>query len=236
MWRVRIGWRNGSGHTEEPFCLCRTIGRADRPAGADKTVELSEKGTRSFRGGYADFKRERGSGSARRRRPLHKKQQQQKRKLEEAIRRYREWYAKAHATAGERNPFLKKRAEKNRSRFQAKEKGAATAEKEKVERPKEDPRVHIRFEKGCFWKRAFLPCSSDMISPTDRRRYSGELLFRGEPNLRLLLAPNGSGKSTLLKLIAGKLPPRSNGDRSSGSAGGLFCAGTHNLKEHETIF
>lgn len=202
---------------------------------ADKTVELSEKGTRSFRGGYADFKRER-ERERKEQEALYKKQQQQKRKLEEAIRRYREWYAKAHATAGERNPFLKKRAEKNRSRFQAKERALERLEKEKVERPKEDPRVQVRFEEGAFEARHLIRLEEADVG------YGEETILReitftlSRGDRMVVIGPNGSGKSTLLKLIAGKLPPRSGTViRHPALRVGYFAQELDNLKEDETI-
>ncbi|MGI6126400.1 MAG: ribosomal protection-like ABC-F family protein [Planifilum sp.] len=202
---------------------------------ADKTVELTPQGTRTYKGGYSDFQRER-ERERKEQEALYRKQQQQRGKLEEAIRRYREWYAKAHSNAGERNPYLKKRAEKNRTRFQAKERALERLEKEKVERPQSAPQVKVRFEGSGFEAHHLVRLEETDIG------YGGEPVLR-EVTLTLsrgdrmaVIGPNGSGKTTLLKLLAGKLEARSgNVIRHPALQVGYFAQELDSLKEDETI-
>ncbi|GAA5345586.1 ribosomal protection-like ABC-F family protein [Planifilum fimeticola] len=202
---------------------------------ADKTVELTPKGTRTYRGGYTDFRRER-ERERKEQEALYKKQQQQKRKLEEAIRRYREWYAKAHTTAGERNPFLKKRAEKNRTRFQAKERALERLKQEKVERPKEDPRVQVRFEEGTFEARHLIRLEGADVGYGEETVLKNITFTLSRGDRMVVVGPNGSGKTTLLKLLAGKLDPRTGTViRHPALRVGYFAQELENLKEDETI-
>jgi ATP-binding cassette subfamily F protein 3 len=178
---------------------------------ADKTVELTPKGTRTYRGGYTEFKRER-ERERKEQETLYKKQQQQKRKLEEAIRRYREWYAKAQERALER------------------------LEKEKVERPKEDPRVQVRFEEGAFEARHLIRLEEVDVGYGEETVLKDITFTLSRGDRMVVVGPNGSGKTTLLKLLAGKLEPRSGTViRHPALRVGYFAQELENLKEDETI-
>lgn len=202
---------------------------------ANKTVELTPKGTRTYKGGYSDFKRER-ERERKEQEVLYKKQQQQKRKLEEAIHRYREWYAKAHTTAGERNPYLKKRAEKNRTRFQAKERALERLKKEQVERPQEDLRVKVRFEGSGFEAHHLVRLENVDVGYKEKAVLKEVTFTLSRGDRMVVVGPNGSGKTTLLKLLAGKLEPRSGTViRHPALRVGYFAQELDSLKEDETI-
>lgn len=173
---------------------------------ANKTVELESKGTKTYQGGYSDFLRER-EREQRQQEALYKKQLQKKKKLEEAINRYREWFLKAHQAAGERNPFYKKKAEKNRSRFQAKEKALERLNKEQVERPENNFNIYSSIKESAFEARHLVQMENVEFSYGNKRvlQQINFTISRGD---RLAVTGvNGSGKTTLLKLLSGELQP-----------------------------
>ncbi|WP_104373157.1 ribosomal protection-like ABC-F family protein [Desulfocucumis palustris] len=175
---------------------------------ADKTVELTSTGTKTYPGGYTNFLRER-EHERREQDSLYKKQQQDKKKLEEAISRYREWFGKAHEAAGERNPFYKKKAEKNRTRFRAKEKALERLEKEQVEKPKDLPGVHVHFKENVLEARQLVRIEDMEFSYGHKSVFQGVNITISRGDRLAVAGPNGSGKTTLLKLLSGKLQPRS---------------------------
>ncbi|OYD07113.1 ribosomal protection-like ABC-F family protein [Paludifilum halophilum] len=173
---------------------------------AHATVELTAEGTKRYPGGYSAFAWERDR-ERRTQEALYKKQEQERKRLEEAIRRYRQWFDRAHSAAGERNPFLKKKANKNRSRFKAKEEALERLEKQKVERPREEKKIRVRFEEGTFEAR-------NLIQTENLGFGYGESPLFEEVNLTLsrgdrlaVIGPNGSGKTTLIRLLTGQLSP-----------------------------
>ncbi|MFZ5650370.1 MAG: ribosomal protection-like ABC-F family protein [Bacillota bacterium] len=202
---------------------------------ANKTVELTSTGTKTYQGGYSNFLQER-ERERREQESLYKKQQQDKKKLEEAICRYREWFMKAHEAAGERNPFYKKKAEKNRTRFKAKEKALERLEKEQVERPKDIPGVHVHFKKNVLEARQLVRIEDVGFSYGHKRVFQdlNLTIFRGD---RLaVVGPNGSGKTTLLKLLSGKLQPQTGSVIHHPRLKiGYFAQELDNLNGEETI-
>lgn len=202
---------------------------------ANKTVELTLKGTKTYLGGYSDFLQER-EREIREQESLYKKQQQAKKKLEEAIRRYQEWFTKAHEAAGERNPYYKKKAEKNRTRFRAKEKALERLEKEQVERPQDISSIHVNFKESVFEARQLVRMENVGFS------YGHKLVFRGvslnisRGDRLAVVGPNGSGKTTLLKLLSGKLQPQTGSIIHHPKLRiGYFAQELDNLNDEDTI-
>ncbi|SDX22577.1 ATPase components of ABC transporters with duplicated ATPase domains [Marininema mesophilum] len=172
----------------------------------DVVVELTREGTRRYKGGYTNYRKERDREN-REQEALHKKQVQEQKKLDEAIQRYRDWFHQAHAAAGERNPFYKKKANKHQSRFRAKEEALKRLEKEMKGAPVKDPRIRVNFSGRDFNARTLLRTKEMGFS------YGREYIFedvsltlhRGE---RLgIVGVNGSGKTTLLRCLIGDLQP-----------------------------
>ncbi|SFG36050.1 ABC transporter [Desulfotomaculum arcticum] len=174
---------------------------------ADKTVELSPKGTKTYQGGYSDFFQER-ERERREQESLYKKQLQDKKKLEEAIHRYRDWFTKAHAAAGERNPFYKKKAEKNKTRYKAKEKALERLEKELVERPKNSPGVIVHFAGSDFQAHQLVRMENIRFSYSHTQLLHDVNFTISRGDRLAVVGPNGSGKTTLLKLLSGQLRPQ----------------------------
>ncbi len=174
---------------------------------ADITYELSEGGTKKYQGGYTSYKRqkehERQTMEA-----TYQKQQAEKRALMEAVAHYKQWFQKAHNAASERDPFAKKKANKNMTRFKAKEAALERLEKQKVEKPKETSTIKVELESNALNSRTFVrfenasfhyDCQSDLFEGIN---------FTIEKDDRIaVVGKNGTGKTTLLNLITGQLAP-----------------------------
>lgn len=176
----------------------------DRTATA--VLELGPKGCRRYPGAYTQY-REQKLLEARTLEGQYKKQEQEKEKLLESIRRYSEWFQQAHRAAGQ-NDFLRSKSKKNVSRLHAKEASLARLEKNRVELPRDTPKLNMKLEGEAFQ-------GDTLITLSDIRCSYGEgpvLLEDFNLSLRrgdrlAVLGPNGAGKSTLLKLLAGIIKP-----------------------------
>lgn len=174
---------------------------------ADVTVELSKSGTRSIRGGYSRFARQR-EHERKTQEVLWRKQEQEKKKLEESIRRYREWFNRAHTAAGERNPFMKKKAQKNITRSKAKEEALKRLEEKQVERPHDEPVTQVRLDAASMEGRRLLTVEDLSFAYGEQPVLTGVDLHVRRGDRLALVGANGSGKTTLLKLLAHHLQPR----------------------------
>jgi ATP-binding cassette subfamily F protein 3 len=173
---------------------------------ADAVLELAPNGMRRYEGGYTAFRAQREL-EIKTQQALYEKQQRERARLLEAIRRYRQWYQQAHDAAGV-NFHLRKKAEKNATRFKAKERALARLEAKRVPRPQTDPSVQIEFTEGRFEGHSLLAFHDVTF------QYGPDPLFQ-RLHLRIrrgdkmaVTGGNGVGKSTLLKLITGRLQPQ----------------------------
>lgn len=187
-------------------CLIVSHDRAWIDQVADTTVELTAGGTRSVKGGYSDFIRER-EREQREQEALYRKQQQEKKRLEEAIRRYSDWFQQAHAAAGERNPFYKKKANKNQTRLKAKEQALKRLEEQQVERPRKDPRIQANLGGEALAAHRLVRLEEVSFSYGEHQVLQKVNLTLSRGERLAVMGPNGCGKSTLLKLITGELTP-----------------------------
>lgn len=203
---------------------------------ATTTVELSEKGTAKYSGGYSEYKlqkeHERKTTQA-----LYDKQEAERKKLVETINQYKQWFSQSHNAASERDPFAKKKAAKNALRFKAKEKDLERLEERKVEKPKDLKTISALFESETFSGR-------HMISFEDVEFYydKSKILFE-QLNLSLnrderlaVVGKNGSGKSTFLKLMTGLLDAKKGTVRHNPQLKiGFFMQELETLNEDSTI-
>ncbi|MCL6442375.1 MAG: ABC-F type ribosomal protection protein [Alicyclobacillus sp.] len=173
---------------------------------ADAVLELRPNGMRRYEGGYSAYRAQREL-EIKSQQALYDKQQREKEHLLEAIRQYQQWYQQAHDAAGI-NFHLRKKAEKNSTRFKAKERALERLEAEMVDRPRADPSLRIDFKEGRFEAKTMLALHDVSF------QYSNVPLFE-KLNLRVqrqdkiaVVGQNGIGKSTLLKLLTGQLRPR----------------------------
>ncbi|HAG01243.1 ABC-F type ribosomal protection protein [Paenibacillus sp. FSL K6-1566] len=178
---------------------------------ATTVCELSATELRRYRGGYTDYRREK-ERELREQETLYRKQELARKALEESIRRYEEWFHKAHNSAGDGDvritaSYYKAKAKKNISRYHAKEKALERLEAERVDKPRSDPKLKMELEAENIGARTLLRVKEMSFGFGDRLlfdRFSFQL-NRGD---RLAVrGPNGSGKTTLLKLLLGEITP-----------------------------
>ncbi|RLQ94250.1 ribosomal protection-like ABC-F family protein [Falsibacillus albus] len=181
--------------------------RAFIDAVADSTMELTPTSIMKVNGGYTSFIKQkeldRQTQTA-----LYEKQEQERKNLEETIRKYRQWFAIAHQSAGERNPFAKKRAMKNITRAQSKEKALGKLESERVEKPKDKKGINLAFEHSEMVAKRLISVEHASFSYPNGPGLFNRLSFEVKKEDRIaVIGKNGSGKTTLLKLLIGELMP-----------------------------
>ncbi len=174
---------------------------------ATAIVELSETGTKKYKGNYSFYK-EQKELEARTQQSLYEKQKREKQKLQEAVQQYRQWFEKAHSAASERDPFAKKRANKNMTRFKAKEKALERLEEIQVERPKQAAQIDVSFEASTFEAKRFIEVENVTFSYDSTAFLTDVNILVERGDKIALLGKNGCGKTTILKLILGELEPK----------------------------
>ncbi len=172
---------------------------------AHAVLELTPDGARRYEGGYASYQSQRDA-EIRSQQALYDKQQREKQHLVEAIRQYRQWYKQAHDAAGI-DFYKRKKAEKNSTRFKAKERALERLEAEMVERPKLDPSLRIQFRDGSFEAKTLVNLHDVTFRYGDAPLFEGLCLRVQRGDKMAVVGRNGIGKSTLLKLLTSQLQP-----------------------------
>ncbi|WP_257347579.1 ribosomal protection-like ABC-F family protein [Pseudalkalibacillus decolorationis] len=174
---------------------------------AGTTYELTENGTTKYDGGYSSYQLQK-EHDQKTQLALYQKQESEKKKLLESISSYRQWFKKAHDAAGARDPFAKKKANKNMTRFKAKEMALERLENNRVDKPKESPKLNVELEGHGFSSRMMVTFSDVCFSFSKERQLFESISFSIERGDRIaVVGRNGSGKTTLLNLITGQLMP-----------------------------
>ncbi|HSU80126.1 MAG TPA: ABC-F type ribosomal protection protein [Candidatus Angelobacter sp.] len=173
---------------------------------AQFTYEITEEGTKRYTGGYAAYKKQK-EHERKAQESLYNKQEHEKKQLMEAIQTYTQWFNKAHHAASERDPFAKKRANKNMTRFKAKEKALERLEANRVQKPKEESKLSVTFDEGTFSSSIMASFKAIRFSYGEKVIVDGASFFLEKGDRLAIVGRNGSGKTTLLKLLAGNLQP-----------------------------
>lgn len=202
MLRDLALWLNGYDGT----VLFVTHDRAFMDQVADALIELTPGACRRYSGGYAAFKAARDL-EIRAQTALYEKQERERRDLINAVQRYRQWYQKGHDAAGERNPFLKKRAMKNATRFKAKERALERLEARQVERPQDVGKARVEFVDPSFSARSLARFENISVSFDHQEVLQDVSLTVRRGDRIAVMGPNGAGKSTLLKTLTGEIVP-----------------------------
>uniref|UniRef100_UPI00046F7FFF ABC-F family ATP-binding cassette domain-containing protein n=1 Tax=Paenibacillus zanthoxyli TaxID=369399 RepID=UPI00046F7FFF len=173
---------------------------------ATSLLELRQDGCRRYPGGYTQY-REQKAVEARELEARYRRQELEKKKLEEAIRRYAEWFQQAHRAAGQ-NDFLRSKSKKNVSRLHAKEAALERLNRDRTAEPRESTKLNMRLTGGEFAAGTLLRTEHAEFA------YPGGSPLLADFSLSVrrcdrigVIGPNGSGKSTLLKLLAGIYAP-----------------------------
>ncbi|MDO7907409.1 ABC-F type ribosomal protection protein [Paenibacillus sp. JX-17] len=186
---------------------------------ATAIAELSPSGLTKYKGNYSAYRvqkeREWTEQEAQ-----YRKQELARKALEETIRNYQQWFHAAHQAAadvevGITQSFYKAKANKNISRYHAKEKELERLEQNRVEKPKEDPKLRLHLEAHSLRARYLVRMEQvNFAYAADQSPIiCGVNLNVGRGDVIAVRGANGSGKSTLLKLITGRLEPTGGGVR-----------------------
>ncbi|MCF6139034.1 ribosomal protection-like ABC-F family protein [Pseudalkalibacillus berkeleyi] len=176
---------------------------------ANVTYELSYEGTKKYVGGYTEYKRQKDH-EFRSAEAAYQKQQAERNKLMEAVTNYRQWFQKAHDAASERDPFAKKKANKNMTRLKAKEAALERLEANKVKKPEQATGIHVDLVSQAFNSRTFARFEDVSFGYEAGVNVLEGMTFTIERGDRIaVVGKNGTGKTTLLKLMTGALQPTS---------------------------
>lgn len=179
---------------------------------ATGVIEFSPDALTKYKGGYSDYKihKER---ELREQETIYRRQELERKALEETIRNYQEWFHKAHNSATDvevkiTQSFYKAKANKNISRYHAKQKQAERLERERVDKPREAAKLNMELQMNPLAARQLLALEEVSFSYTGEKPLLRDLRIAVERGDRLAVrGPNGTGKTTLLKLMIGELEP-----------------------------
>ncbi|MDQ0170766.1 ribosomal protection-like ABC-F family protein [Paenibacillus tundrae] len=208
---------------------------------ATGVIEFNSDKLVKYKGGYTAYKGHK-ERELREQEALYRKQELEKKALEETIRNYQQWFHKAHNSATDvevkiTQSFYKAKANKNISRYHAKQKQLERLENERVDRPREATRLNMELNMKSLGARQLL-----RLNQVEFAYPGGNPLFHGlnvavERGDRLAVrGSNGTGKTTLLKLMIGELEPvQGDVTRNPGLKIGYFSQELEGLPEEQTL-
>lgn len=178
---------------------------------ATTVLEMEADKCQRYTGGYEEY-REQKELELRTKETLYRQQEQKRRELEEAIRRYQQWFNKAHREATNVDvkitaSYFKARANKNISRYHAKQSQLERLNQEKVILPKEGPKLNMSLTGETFAGQTLLRMEQVSFK-YDETPILNNFTYHIKRHDRIaVVGDNGTGKSTLLKLATGQLQP-----------------------------
>ncbi|HZG55348.1 ribosomal protection-like ABC-F family protein, partial [Paenibacillus sp.] len=216
--------------------------RAFLDAVADRIVELTANGAKSYKGNYAAYVEqkalERKTQAA-----LYRKQELEREAIERSIRMYRDWYAKAsrdaaRAELGIAKPYYAARANKHTARYHAKEKELERLNRERVEKPRDAETLRVAFRAGTLEAKTLLQAEQVgfRYAGAPRPLFAGGRLDVRRGDKLAIVGPNGAGKTTLLRLLTGELQPTEGVVRRHPELKiGYFSQQVEHLNDEETL-
>ncbi|WP_100529519.1 ribosomal protection-like ABC-F family protein [Paenibacillus sp. GM1FR] len=208
---------------------------------ATGVIEFSPDALTKYKGGYSDYKihKER---ELREQETIYRRQELERKALEETIRNYQEWFHKAHNSATDvevkiTQSFYKAKANKNISRYHAKQKQLERLERERVDKPREAAKLNMELQMNPLAARQLLALEEVSFSYTGDKLLLRDLRIAVERGDRLAVrGPNGTGKTTLLKLMIGELEPsQGKVTRHPQLKIGYFSQELEGLPENQTL-
>ncbi|KAF4324717.1 hypothetical protein G195_001945 [Phytophthora kernoviae 00238/432] len=179
---------------------------------ATGVIEFSPGALTKYKGGYTDYKRHK-ERELREQEATYRKQELERKALEETIRNYQQWFHQAHNSASDvevkiTQSFYKAKANKNISRYHAKQKQLERLEKERVDKPREAAKLNMELQVNTLAARQLLALEDASFGYPGSPTLLRNLRIAVERGDRLAVrGPNGTGKTTLLKLMIGELEP-----------------------------
>ncbi|GGH54196.1 ABC transporter [Paenibacillus silvae] len=208
---------------------------------ATGVIEFSADRLTKYKGGYSDYKTHK-ERELKEQETIYRKQQLERKALEETIRNYQQWFHKAHNSAGDQEvkitqSFYKARANKNISRYHAKQKQLERLENERVDKPREAAKLNMELQLSTLGARQLLALEGVSFSYKPEQSLLCDIQTAVERGDRLAVrGPNGTGKSTLLKLMIGELQPvQGRVTRHPQLRIGYFSQELEGLPEHMTL-
>lgn len=208
---------------------------------ATGVIEFSADRLTKYKGGYSDYKAHK-ERELKEQETIYRKQQLERKALEETIRNYQQWFHKAHNSAGDQEAkitqsFYKARANKNISRYHAKQKQLERLENERVDKPREAAKLNMELQMSTLGARQLLALEGVSFSYKPEQSLLRDIQIAVERGDRLAVrGPNGTGKSTLLKLMIGELQPvQGRATRHPQLRIGYFSQELEGLPEHMTL-
>nr|WP_154895884.1 ABC-F type ribosomal protection protein [Paenibacillus xylanexedens] len=208
---------------------------------ATGVIEFNPQTLTKYKGGYSDYKvhkeRER-----REQETLYRKQELERKALEETIRNYQEWFHKAHNSAADvevkiTQSFYKAKANKNISRYHAKQKQLERLENERVEKPRDAVKLNMELQVDTLAARQLLEMRDVSFAyPEGQPLFHNLGIAVGRGDRLAVRGPNGTGKTTLLKLMIGELEPEQGVVRRHPKLKiGYFSQELEGLPENQTL-
>ncbi|MGG4127470.1 ribosomal protection-like ABC-F family protein [Paenibacillus illinoisensis] len=208
---------------------------------ATGVIEFNPQTLTKYKGGYSDYKvhkeRER-----REQETLYRKQELERKALEETIRNYQEWFHKAHNSAADvevkiTQSFYKAKANKNISRYHAKQKQLERLENERVEKPRDAVKLNMELQVDTLAARQLLEMRDVCFAyPGGHPLFHNLGIAVGRGDRLAVRGPNGTGKTTLLKLMIGELEPEQGVVRRHPQLKiGYFSQELEGLPENQTL-
>lgn len=203
-------------------------------------IELKPDGATRYAGGYTAFRQQK-EHERQRQEALYRRQEQERQELLASIRRYQQWFQTAHGAAGDQEVKITKsfwfaRANKNISRYHAKEKALERLEAERVDKPRDAAKLHMRLGDGEFAPTSMLSMRQLSFGYVEHPLLRNVTLSVDRGDRVAVIGPNGSGKSTLLRLMIGELEPAEGSiARSPQLRIGYFSQELARLDENDTL-
>lgn len=208
---------------------------------ATGVIEFNSDKLVKYKGGYTAYKGHK-ERELREQEALYRKQELEKKALEETIRNYQQWFHKAHNSATDvevkiTQSFYKAKANKNISRYHAKQKQLERLENERVDKPREATRLKMELNMNSLGARQLLRLNQVEFAYPEGNPLFHELSVAVERGDRLAVrGSNGTGKTTLLKLMIGELEPiKGDVTRNPGLKIGYFSQELEGLPEEQTL-
>lgn len=178
---------------------------------ATTVLEMEADHCQRYTGGYDEY-REQKELELRTKETLYRQQEQKRRELEEAIRRYQQWFNKAHREATNVDvkitaSYFKARANKNISRYHAKQSQLERLNEEQVILPKKGPKLNMSLTGETFAGQTLLRMEHVSFKYDETPILSNFNYHVKRHDRIAIIGDNGTGKSTLLKLATGQLQP-----------------------------
>ncbi|MRG87282.1 ribosomal protection-like ABC-F family protein [Salinibacillus xinjiangensis] len=172
---------------------------------AHAIVDLGQSGSTLYTGGYSNY-REQKEIERKTEEKNYQKYKNKKKELQESIRRYQQWFHKAHQAAGQ-DDFLRSKAKKNISRYKAKESELERLESQGIRKPKDEKKLNITLDSSGFSGKSLLQFHN-VTFQYGKKIICKDFNFNLNRQDRVaVIGPNGSGKSTLLRLLMQQLQP-----------------------------